>query len=33
MPPPIHGMNENVLANHFSAGSSCGTSTNTPHSP
>ena len=21
MPPPIHGMNENVLANHFSAGS------------
>ena len=20
MPPPIHGMNENVLANHFSAG-------------
>ena len=33
MPPPIHGMNENVLANHFSAGSSFGASTNTPHNP
>ena len=26
-------MNENVLANHFSTGSSLGASTNTPHSP
>ena len=33
MPPPIQGMNENVLANHFSAGSSLGASTNTPQSP
>ena len=26
-------MNENVLANHFSAGSSFGQRTNTPHNP
>lgn len=33
MPPPIQGMNENVLANHFSAGNSRGARTNTPHNP
>ena len=32
-PPPMNGMNENVLATHFSMGRSLGPSTNTPHSP
>ena len=29
----MNGMNENVLANHFSAGSSLGARKNTPHNP
>ena len=31
--PPTNGRNENVSANHCSAGFRCGISTKTPHRP